>query len=95
MARTRHEMIEELQIRLNNYLEEGEEDEAYWVEQELQELYREQEIEELEDERELRYASSFLKERDWKIDLCWDERTHEFDWDEYQYLCDCEEYWGE
>ena len=50
MARTRHEMIEELQIRLNNYLDEGEEDEAYWVEQELQELYREQENEELEEE---------------------------------------------
>jgi len=25
---------------------------------------------------------------------CWDEETKEFDWDEYQRLCDIAEYWG-
>ena len=24
---------------------------------------------------------------------CWDENTKEFDWNEYQYLCDCADYW--
>lgn len=24
---------------------------------------------------------------------CWDEETKEFDWDEYQHLCDIAEYW--
>lgn len=25
---------------------------------------------------------------------CWDPDTKEFDWDSYQYLCDCAEYCG-
>lgn len=25
---------------------------------------------------------------------CLDEITNEFDWDRYQYLCDCGEYWN-
>lgn len=24
---------------------------------------------------------------------CWDEENKEFDWDKYQYLCDCADYW--
>lgn len=24
---------------------------------------------------------------------CWDEENKEFDWDEYQHLCDCADYW--
>lgn len=24
---------------------------------------------------------------------CWDEETSEFDWEEYQYLCDIADYW--
>ena len=24
---------------------------------------------------------------------CWDEDNKEFDWDEYQHLCDCADYW--
>lgn len=27
------------------------------------------------------------------IDECWDEEREEFDWDEYQYLCDIADYW--
>lgn len=27
------------------------------------------------------------------IDECWNEETKEFDWETYQYLCDCAEYW--
>ena len=26
--------------------------------------------------------------------MCYDAETGEFDWDEYQYLCDIAEYWG-
>ena len=25
---------------------------------------------------------------------CTDHDTGEFDWDEFQYLCDCADYWG-
>ena len=24
---------------------------------------------------------------------CYNEKTHEFDWEEYQHLCDCADYW--
>lgn len=24
---------------------------------------------------------------------CYNENTQEFDWDRYQYLCDCADYW--
>lgn len=27
------------------------------------------------------------------IDECYDTETGEFDWYEYQYLCDCADYW--
>lgn len=27
------------------------------------------------------------------INECWDEENKEFDWDKYQHLCDCAEYW--
>ena len=27
------------------------------------------------------------------VDECWNENTKEFDWDEYQHLCDCADYW--
>lgn len=30
---------------------------------------------------------------DQSIDECWDEDTKDFDWNEYQYLCDIAEYW--
>lgn len=28
------------------------------------------------------------------IEQCWDEESREFDWDEYQRLCDIADYWG-
>ena len=34
-----------------------------------------------------------MTRNEYDIALCWDEETNEFDWDEYQYLCDCAEYW--
>lgn len=24
---------------------------------------------------------------------CWDKETKQFDWETYQYLCDCADYW--
>ena len=27
------------------------------------------------------------------VSECWDDKKQEFDWDEYQYLCDCADYW--
>ena len=27
------------------------------------------------------------------IDYCWDSEKEEFDWEEYQYLCDMGDYW--
>lgn len=43
---TLFERIEELQILYNEYLEEGDDQEAYWVGHDLQELYEQQEYEE-------------------------------------------------
>ncbi len=31
---------------------------------------------------------------DYDVHECWDEETKTFDWDTYQYLCDCAEHWG-
>ena len=31
---------------------------------------------------------------EYNIELCWDEDIKEFDWDEYQHLCDIAEYWN-
>lgn len=34
-----------------------------------------------------------MNRNEYDIQLCWDEETKEFDWDEYQYLCDIADYW--
>ena len=34
-----------------------------------------------------------MTRNEYDIELCWNEETKEFDWDEYQYLCDVAEYW--
>lgn len=51
MARTRMERIEELQRFICGCLDDGEEQEAYWAECELQALFDEQEQEEYWNER--------------------------------------------
>ena len=35
-----------------------------------------------------------MTRNEYDIEQCWDEENKEFDWDEYQFLCDCAEYWG-
>lgn len=32
-----------------------------------------------------------MTRNEYDIEMCYDEETNEFDWDEYQYLCDCAE----
>ena len=34
-----------------------------------------------------------MTRNEYDIELCYDKETGEFDWDEYQYLCDIAEYW--
>ena len=34
-----------------------------------------------------------MTRNEYDIEMCWDEETNEFDWDEYQHLCDIAEYW--
>ena len=31
----------------------------------------------------------------WNVNIVkdWDEENNDFDWEEYQYLCDCADYW--
>lgn len=35
-----------------------------------------------------------MTRNEYDIMECWDEENKEFDWDEYQKLCDIAEYWG-
>lgn len=35
-----------------------------------------------------------MTRNEYDIQICWDEEKKEFDWEEYQYLCDIAEYWG-
>ena len=35
-----------------------------------------------------------MTRNEYDIEMCWDEETNEFDWDEYQYLCDIADYWS-
>ena len=35
-----------------------------------------------------------MTRNEYDIEMCWDEETNEFDWDEYQYLCDIADYCG-
>lgn len=46
MAKTIHEQIEELQALICAYQDEGDYQEAYWVEQDLQYLFEMQEMQE-------------------------------------------------
>ena len=43
---------------------------------------------------EVFFMSNYTNERvDQSISECWDEELEEFDWDEYQHLCDIADYW--
>lgn len=35
-----------------------------------------------------------MTRNEYDIEQCWDEETKEFDWDEYQMLCDFADYWN-
>ena len=34
-----------------------------------------------------------MTRNEYDVQLCWNEETEEFNWEEYQYLCDIAEYW--
>jgi len=34
-----------------------------------------------------------MTRNEYDIEMCYDEDTREFDWDEYQRLCDIADYW--
>lgn len=35
-----------------------------------------------------------MTRNEYDIEQCWDEESREFDWDEYQRLCDIADYWS-
>ena len=34
-----------------------------------------------------------MTRNEYDVQTCWDEEAKEFDWEEYQYLCDIADYW--